>query len=81
MQITRNQRMREVGACDVPLTFEDDVFVFDFFDCVCEIKYSKELFETFPRVKLMHEGCLVKGYTIPFRLLKQTLYRPHVMVW
>ncbi len=81
MIFKRNQRMREEFATDIPLNIEDDIITFDFIDGIYEINYSKELFDTFPRVKLMHEGCLVKGLTIPFRSLKQIEYRPHKLIW
>ena len=81
MKITRDLRMRQCGATDVPLSFADAVFQFSFIDCDCEIEYSPELFKSFPKAKLMHEGVLVDGYTIPHRLLKQTAYRPFKMQW
>ena len=81
MKITRDLRMRQCGATDIPLSFADDIFQFCFIDCDCEIEYSDELFKSFPKAKLMHEGVLVDGVTIPFRLLKQTQYRPYQMQW
>ena len=81
MKITRDLRMRQCGATDVPLTFADAVVQFCFIDCDCEIEYSPDLFSTFPRAKVMHEGVLVDGLTIPFRLLRQTEYRPFKMIW
>ena len=81
MKITRDLRMRQCGATDVPLSFVDAVFQFCFIDCDCEIEYSAEVFKSFPKAKVMHEGILVDGYTIPHRLLKQTAYRPYSMVW
>ena len=81
MRIERPLRLRQCGATDIPLSFEDPIFIFDLIDCVCEIEYSPELFKTFPRAKVMHEGVLVDGLTIPFRLLRQTEYRPFKMIW
>ena len=81
MMIERNLRMRQCGATDVPLSFEDPIFIFSFIDCVCEIEYSPDLFSTFPRAKVMYEGILVDGLTIPFRMLRQTQYFPYKMIW
>ena len=81
MRIERPFRLRQCGATDIPLSFEDPIFIFDLIDCVCEIEYSADLFSTFPRAKVMHDGVLVDGLTIPFRMLRQTEYRPFKMIW
>ena len=81
MEFTRNQRMREKGALDVPLSCVAESFKFDLIDCVCDVQYNAELFATFERVRCMEGGRLVDGVAIPPRVMRQVEYRPFTMVW
>ena len=81
MQFTRNQRMREKGALDVPMSCVAESFKFDLIDCVCDVQYDAALFATFERVRCMLDGRLVDGYAIPHRVMRQVEYRPYQMVW
>ena len=78
---TRQLRLRECGALHIPVAIEADIYIFDLLDCVCEIKYDKELFETFDQVRVLHEGVISNAYCIPITKVKQTEYRGYVMVW
>ena len=81
MRFTRKMRSREYGALFVPVECEAEKFEFDLLDCVCEIQFNAELFDTFPQVKIMYEGAVVYAYDIPHRRTKQKLFRPYAMVW
>ena len=78
---TRQLRLRECGALHVPVAIEAELYIFDLLDCVCEINYDKELFNTFDQVRILHEGVLSNSYCILITKVKQNEYRPYKMVW
>ena len=64
-------RSREYGALFVPVNIEAETYTFDLQDCICEINFNKELFDTFPQVRITFEGTIVYAYDIPHRRTKQ----------
>ena len=78
---TRQLRLRECGALHIPVAIEAELYIFDLLDCVCEIKYDKELFETFDRVRILHEGVLCNAYCIPISRVTQTSYKSYILTW
>ncbi len=81
MMFKRNQRLRTKGALDVPISCLSESFEFDLVDGIYDIQYNEEVFKSFAKVKCLHEGILVSGYTIPHRSMRQVEYRPHKMIW
>ena len=81
MIFTRDMRSREYGALFVPVGIESDIFTFDLQDCICEINFNKELFDTFPQVRTNFEGTIVHAYDTPHRRTKQIKFKPYFMQW
>jgi hypothetical protein len=78
---TRDMRSREWGALFVPVGIEAESFTFDLQDCICEIVYDKELFDTFPQVRMNYHGTIQHAYDIPHRRTKQIKFKPYEMQW
>ncbi len=81
MMFTRDMRSREYGALFVPVGIEAELFTFDLQDCICEIVYDKELFDTFPQVRITYDGTVQWAWDIPHRRTKQIKFKPYFMQW
>ncbi len=81
MMFKRNQRLREKGALDIPLTCLAESFKFELVDGIYDIQFNAEMFKEFPKVKYLSDGIQVNCYRIPHRNMRQVEYFPHKMVW
>ena len=81
MMFTRDMRSREYGALFVPVNIEAETYTFDLQDCICEINFNKELFDTFPQVRITFEGSVQWAYDVPQRRTRQTKFKPYQMEW
>ena len=81
MKFARSMRSREYGALFVPCEIKAEVYIFNLDDGVYEIVYDPIVFDTYPQVRITHEGNVCWAYDIPHRATKQIKFIPFEMIW